>query len=89
MYYTAKKGFWVYVSTNARQLRPEMIDRLAGAGVATVNFALDTVAEKSGLPKALSPVRKYFDHLVRKQYRYGYTVFFNMNLTQDTKGPCP
>src|SRR5579863_8570395 len=80
VYYAAKKGFWVYLPTNARLLRPDVIDRLADAGVATINFAVDTVAEKPGLPKALSPVRKYFDYLVRKQYRYGYTVFFNLNI---------
>jgi MoaA/NifB/PqqE/SkfB family radical SAM enzyme len=80
VYYAAKKGFWVYLPTNARLLRPEIIDRIADAGVATVNFAVDTVDEKPGLPKALNPVRKYFDYLVRKQYRYGYSVFFNMNI---------
>ncbi|MGH9433313.1 MAG: hypothetical protein ACRD3T_17420 [Terriglobia bacterium] len=57
-----------------------MIDKLADAGVATVNFAVDTVDEKPGLPKALNPVRRYFDYLVKKQYRYGYSVFFNMNI---------
>jgi MoaA/NifB/PqqE/SkfB family radical SAM enzyme len=80
VYYAAKQGFWVYVPTNARLLRPSVIDRLADAGVATVNFAVDTVDEKPGLPKALNPVRKHFDYLIRKQYRYGYTVFFNMNI---------
>jgi MoaA/NifB/PqqE/SkfB family radical SAM enzyme len=80
VYYAAKKGFWVYVPTNARLLRPEVTDRLADAGVATVNFAVDAVDEKPGLPKALNPVRKNFDYLVSKQYRYGYSVFFNMNI---------
>ena len=80
VYYAAKKGFWVYVPTNARLLRTSVIDRLADSGVATFNFAVDAVDEKPGLPKALSPVRKYFDYLVKKQYRYGYTVFFNMNI---------
>lgn len=80
VYYAAKKDFWVYVPTNARLLRPPVIDRLADAGVATVNFAVDAVAEKPGLPKALKPVRSYFDYLIKKQYRYGYTVFFNMNI---------
>ena len=78
--YAAKKGFWVYVPTNARLLRYDVIDRLADAGVATFNFAVDAVDEKPGLPKALNPVRPYFDYLIRKQYRYGYTVFFNMNI---------
>src|SRR5689334_7996914 len=59
VYYAAKKDFWVYVPTNARLLRPPVIDRLADAGVATVNFAVDTVAERPGLPKALNPVRSH------------------------------
>ncbi len=72
--YAAKRGFWVYLPTNARLLRPEVIDRVADAGVAVVNLAVDAVEEKPGLPKALHPVRKYFEYLVRKQYRYGYLV---------------
>jgi MoaA/NifB/PqqE/SkfB family radical SAM enzyme len=80
IYYAAKKGFWIYVPTNARLLRPEVTDRLADAGMAIVNFAVDTVDEKPGLPKALTPVRKYFDYLIRKQYKYGYCVFFNINI---------
>jgi MoaA/NifB/PqqE/SkfB family radical SAM enzyme len=81
--YAAKKGFWVYVPTNARLLRPEVIDRLADAGVAVVNFAVDAVEEKPGLPKALAPVRKYFDYLIQRQYRYGYSVFFNINICKN------
>jgi len=61
-------------------MRPDVIDRIADAGVATVNFAVDAVDEKPGLPKALVPVRRYFDYLIHKQYKYGYTVFFNMNI---------
>jgi MoaA/NifB/PqqE/SkfB family radical SAM enzyme len=38
------------------------------------------VDEKPGLPKALTPIRRYFEYLVRKQYRYGYTAFFNINI---------
>jgi hypothetical protein len=30
---------------------------------------VDTVDQKPGLPKALNPVRKHFDYLIRKQYR--------------------
>jgi len=81
--YAAKKGFWVYVPTNGRLLRPEVIDRLGDAGVATFNLAVDAVDEKPGLPKALAPIRSYFDHLVKRQYRYGYTVFFNMNICRN------
>jgi MoaA/NifB/PqqE/SkfB family radical SAM enzyme len=80
VYYAAKKGFWVYLATNGRLLRPEVIDRLADAGIATINFAVDAIEEKPGLPKALARVRSHFDYLVERQYRYGYTVFFNINI---------
>jgi MoaA/NifB/PqqE/SkfB family radical SAM enzyme len=83
VYYAAKKGFWIYVPTNGRLLRPEVIDRLGDAGVAIFNLALDTVEEKPGLPKALAPIRPYFDHLVKRQYRYGYMVFFNINICRN------
>jgi MoaA/NifB/PqqE/SkfB family radical SAM enzyme len=65
VYYAAQKGFWVYVPTNARLLRPDVTDRLADAGVATFNFAVDVVDEKPGLPKALPPIRRYFEYLVK------------------------
>jgi MoaA/NifB/PqqE/SkfB family radical SAM enzyme len=82
-YYAAKQGFWIYVPTNARLLRPQVTDWLADAGVATFNFAVDAVEEKTGLPKALAPVRSYFDYLVKKQYQYGYSVFFNINICRN------
>jgi MoaA/NifB/PqqE/SkfB family radical SAM enzyme len=89
VYYAAKKGMWVYVATNGRLLRPEVADRLGDAGVAIINFALDAWDEKPSLPKALVPVRKNLEHLLRKQYVYGYMVFFNMNIcrnnTQDIR----
>jgi hypothetical protein len=80
VYYAAKKGFWIYLPTNAYLLRPGATDRLADAGVAVVNFAVDTVKQKPGLPKALDNVRKNFDYVIRKQYKYGYAVFFNINI---------
>src|ERR1700683_2357753 len=80
VYYAAKKGFWIYVPTNGRLLRPDVIDRLGDAGVATFNLAVDALDIKPGLPKALAPIRSHFDHLVKRQFRYGYTVFFNMNI---------
>ena len=60
-----------------------MTDRLLDAGVATINFAVDSVDEKPSLPKALTPVRSYFDYLLRKQYKYGTAVFFNMNICRN------
>jgi len=83
VYYAAKKGFWVYLPTNGRLMRPSLIDRLADAGMATVNLAVDAWDEKPGLPKAMVPIRKYFEHLVRKQYKYGYSVFLNINICRN------
>jgi len=82
VYYGAKKGFWVYLPTNARLMRKEVIDWLGDAGVATVNFAVDSVEDRKELPKALNPVRPYFDYLIKKQYVYGFSVFFNINITR-------
>jgi MoaA/NifB/PqqE/SkfB family radical SAM enzyme len=81
--YAAKKGMWVYLPTNGRLLRPEVIDWLGDAGVATVNLAVDSVAIKPSLPKALAPIRNYFDYLIKRQYRYGFTVFFNINICRN------
>jgi MoaA/NifB/PqqE/SkfB family radical SAM enzyme len=80
VYYAAKKGFWIYIGTNGRLLRPELADRLGDAGVAVYNFALDAWDEKPGLPKALVPARKNLEYLMRKQYVYGYMIFFNINI---------
>jgi MoaA/NifB/PqqE/SkfB family radical SAM enzyme len=81
--YAAQKGFWVYLPTNGRLLRPDVIDRMADAGVATFNLAVDAWDEKPGLPKAMVPIRKNFEYLVRKQYKYGYSVFLNINICRN------
>jgi len=80
--YAASRGFWIYLPTNGRLMKPDVIDRIGDAGVATVNVAVDALDVKPGLPKALAPIRANFDHLIRKQYRYGYTVFLNMCITR-------
>ncbi len=82
IYYGAKRGFWVYLPTNGRLMRPEVTDRLADAGVATVNLGVDSVEDRKELPKALNPIRPYFEYLIKKQYVYGYSVFFNINITR-------
>ncbi len=83
VYYAAKKGFWIYVGTNGRLLRPEVADRLGDAGVAVINFALDSWDLKPSLPKALVPAMANLEHVMRKQYVYGYMVFFNMNICRN------
>src|SRR5262249_59232623 len=65
VYYARKKGFWVYLPTNGRLMRPAVIDKLGDAGVGVVNLAIDAMDLKPGLAKALKPIRPYFDYLVK------------------------
>ena len=76
--YATSKGFWVYLGTNARLLKPDLVDRLGDAGIAVFNVAMDVLDPKPGLPKAFNPVRSSFEYLLKKQYQYGYMVFFNI-----------
>ena len=80
-YYAAKKGYYVYLPTNGRLMRPEVIDRIGDAGVGIFNLAIDAVEEKPGLPKALNRIRPYFEYLVKNQRKYGYAVMVNINIT--------
>jgi MoaA/NifB/PqqE/SkfB family radical SAM enzyme len=97
VYYAAQKGFWIYIGTNARLLRPEVAHRLADAGVSVFNVALDAWDEKPGLPKALVPIEPLLERVLRKQYVYGYMVFLNINICRNniedvrqlTEGPYP
>ena len=75
VYYAARKGFWIYIGTNARLLRPYVADRLADAGASVFNVALDAWDVKPGLPKALVPIEPQLERLMRKQFVYGYMVF--------------
>ena len=81
--YAAKKGFWIYIGTNGRLLRPDVADRLGDAGVSVFNFALDSWDLKPSLPKAMVPARENLQHVLRKQYVYGYLVFFNINICRN------
>jgi MoaA/NifB/PqqE/SkfB family radical SAM enzyme len=83
VYYAAKKGMWVYIATNGRLLRPDVADRLGDAGAAVFNVAVDSWEEKPSLPKAFVPIEKNLDHLLKKQYVYGYMVFFNINICRN------
>jgi MoaA/NifB/PqqE/SkfB family radical SAM enzyme len=83
VYYAAQKGFWIYIGTNGRLLRPEVADRLGDAGAAAFNFALDAWDLKPGLPKALVPARQNLEYLLRKQYVYGSLLFFNINICRN------
>jgi len=83
VHYAAKKGFWIYIGTNARLLRPDVADRLADAGVSVFNVAVDAWDVKQGLPKALLPIETQLERLLRKQYVYGYMVFLNINICRN------
>ncbi len=81
--YAAKKGFFVYLPTNGRLMRPDVIDRLGDAGLAAVNLAVDSIPVKPSLPKALDPIRDHFEYLLKQQRRYGYTVALNTNICRN------
>jgi MoaA/NifB/PqqE/SkfB family radical SAM enzyme len=83
VYYSARKDIFVYLPTNGRLMKPDVIDRLGDAGLATVNLAVDSVKERKSLPKALDPIRPYFEYLVKRQHHYGYTVMFNINICRN------
>jgi len=57
-------------------------------GIATVNLAVDSVKDRKSLPKALDPIRPYFEYLVKRQHHYGYTVMFNINICRNNNGRC-
>jgi MoaA/NifB/PqqE/SkfB family radical SAM enzyme len=76
--YAAKKDFNVYLPTNGRLMKPDVIDRLGDAGLTTVNLAVDCLDEKPGLHKALNPIRPHFDYLLDNMRRYCYSVFLNV-----------
>ncbi len=79
--YGVKRGFFMYLPTNGILMDREFIDRVGDAQVAAINLALDVVKEKPGLPKAFERVKPQFEYLVRQRERYGYVVFFNINIT--------
>ena len=62
--YATKKDFLVYLPTNGRLMKPDVVDRLGDAGLAAVNLAVDVVKEKPGLAKALAPIRPSSTHEV-------------------------
>jgi len=80
-YYAAKKGFFVYLATNGRLMRPKVIDRLGDAGIAVINLAVDSMDERPELPKALKPIWENFEYMVEMQRHYGYLAFLNINIT--------
>jgi MoaA/NifB/PqqE/SkfB family radical SAM enzyme len=82
VYYASKKDFIVYLPTNGRLMKPDVIDRLGDAGLGTVNLAVDCIDEKPGLAKALNPIRNNFEYLVKNMKKYSVALFFNVCITR-------
>jgi MoaA/NifB/PqqE/SkfB family radical SAM enzyme len=78
--YGAENGFFMYLPTNGYLMDKPFIDELGKAGVAAINLAVDCVAPRKGLPKALLSIEPQFRYLVERQKKYGYLVFFNINI---------
>src|SRR5260221_12266167 len=80
VYYAAKKGFWVYIATNGRLLRPDVADRMGYAGVAGFKFAGDSWGLKPSPPKALLPPKENLGNIFRKQNVHRYMGVFHINI---------
>lgn len=78
--YGNDSGFFMYLPTNGYLLDQSFIDEMGRAGTAAVNLAVDCVAPRKGLPKALLAIEPQFRYLVERQKKYGYLVFFNINI---------
>jgi MoaA/NifB/PqqE/SkfB family radical SAM enzyme len=78
--YGARNGFFVYLPTNGYLMDKAFIDEMGRCGVAAVNLAVDCIAPRKGLPKALLNIEPQFRYLVERQKKYGYLLFFNINI---------
>ncbi len=83
IHYGTENGFFMYLPTNGYFMDRDFIDELGHTGVAAINLAVDCVAPRRGLPKALLNIEPQFRYLVEKQSKYGYLVFFNINICRN------
>ena len=81
--YAVGKGFFVYLPTNGILLDKSFIDEIGKAGIAAVNLAVDAINGYSGIPKYFNRIREPFEYLVRKEKKYGYITFLNINITRN------
>lgn len=79
--YGSSNGFFMYLPTNGILMDNAFIDRVGDAEVAAINLAVDTIEERPGLPKSFKRIEQQFKYLVRQREKYGYIVFFNINIT--------
>ena len=87
--YAAKKGFWIYIATNGRFCVPKWqivwgTRALPSSISRSIRGTRNLVCQRHSCRS-----RKHLEHLLKKQYVYGYMVFFNMNIcrnnTQDIR----
>ena len=78
--YGSERGFFMYLPTNGYLMDERFIDEAGRAGVTAINLAVDCVAPRLGLPKALLAVERQFQYLVEQRKRWGFIVFFNINI---------
>lgn len=81
--YGAENGFFMYLPTNGYLMDKPFTDELGKSGVAAVNLAVDCIAARKGLPKALLNIEPQFRYLVERQKKFGYIVFFNINICRN------
>lgn len=81
--YGSDRDFFMYLPTNGILMDRDFIERAGEAGVAAINLAVDKIKEAPGLPKSFERVKTNFKHLVRLREKYGYIIFFNINITSE------
>jgi MoaA/NifB/PqqE/SkfB family radical SAM enzyme len=81
--YGEENGFFMYLPTNGYLMDKKFIDEVGSAGVAAINLAVDCVSPRKGLPKALLTIEPQFRYLVEQQKKYGYILFFNINICRN------
>lgn len=80
--FAIEKGFFVYLPTNGLLLDKAFIDQIGEAGVAVINLAVDAMEGYKGIPKYFNRIKPQFEYLVQQEQKYGYIIFFNINITQ-------
>src|SRR5208337_1873104 len=78
--YGTAKDFFMYLPRNGYLMDREFIDEAGRAGLTAINLAVDCVAPRKGLPKALLAIEPQFRYLVQQQKKHGFIIFFNINI---------
>jgi MoaA/NifB/PqqE/SkfB family radical SAM enzyme len=81
--YAAKRDFWIYLPTNARLLRIDVINKLADAGISTFNIPVDAVDINKGVAESAGAHPETIRLPGSKQYGYGFSVFLNINICRN------